>query len=89
MVQAYLNVYSRIITQAVFFRNPLTMLRFGLYNTQRYKTRKAVTKTVETSGNAQRTGEGVSPVKVQDFSKITSEPRAEEEFLLYYIGRRK
>ncbi|MCI6688922.1 MAG: hypothetical protein SO454_09135 [Candidatus Choladocola sp.] len=48
-----------------------------------------MTKTVGTTGNAQRTGVGVSPVRVQGFPKITSEPRAEEEFLLYYIGRRK
>ncbi|MDD5797031.1 MAG: hypothetical protein PUD21_00595 [Clostridiaceae bacterium] len=43
-----------------------------------------MTKTVGTTGNAQRTGVGVSPVRVQGFPKITSEPRAEEEFLLYY-----
>ena len=49
----------------------------------------AMTKTVGTTGNAQRTGVGVSPVRVQGFPKITSEPRAEEEFLLYYIERRK
>ena len=48
-----------------------------------------MTKTVGTTGNAQRTGVGVSPVRVQGFPKITSEPRAEEEFLLYYIGRKK
>ena len=48
-----------------------------------------MTKTVGTTGNAQRTGVGVSPVRVQGFLKITSEPRAEEEFLLYYIGRKK
>ena len=66
MVQAYLNVYSRIITQAVFFRNPLTMLRFGLYNTQRYKTRKAVTKTVFIRPKVQRAGGGGKPVRVGD-----------------------
>lgn len=46
-----------------------------------------MTKTVEISGNAQRTGEGVSPVKVQELSKITSELQAEK--FLYYIRKGK
>ena len=44
-------------------------------------------ETVTAVESGQRTGEGVSPVKVQDFSKITSEPRAEK--FLYYIRKGK
>ena len=47
----------------------------------------AMTKTVGTTGNAQRTGVGVSPVRVQGFPKITSEPRAEK--FPYYIRKGK